>query len=224
MILAGPDATEETTASRSNVPDSAYRFAESGDRLQVQTPKMQPSRDTDPDLGMRQTKQHIARTRLIGFNITCRQGRVGSHLQVTGGWCPTGQMAPHRDGTRRGFTFGVGLQRLHGPGWSLTMRSGARSKRSAQCRRAGSLPVRGQVRRRASRTPHYIECRVGICTEATMRFVVRFARAGITDSTIMKIGIAMSAMKVVSSDWLMVNSKTLPLRMSSTTPLACRRR
>ena len=52
-----------------------------------------------------------------------------------------------------------------------------------------------------------------------MRFVMRFARAGsVIDSTTMRIGIAMSARKVVNNVWLMSNSQMLPTRMSSTTP------
>jgi hypothetical protein len=48
---------------------------------------------------------------------------------------------------------------------------------------------------------------------------MRVARAGsVIDSTTMKIGIAMSARKVVNSVWLTSNSQTLPARMSSMTP------
>ena len=52
-----------------------------------------------------------------------------------------------------------------------------------------------------------------------MRFVIRAARAGsVIDTTTMKIGIAMSARKVVNSVWLTSNSQTLPARMPLMTP------
>ena len=48
---------------------------------------------------------------------------------------------------------------------------------------------------------------------------MRVARAGsVIDSTTMKIGIAMSARKVVNSVWLTSNSQTLPARMPLMTP------
>ena len=49
--------------------------------------------------------------------------------------------------------------------------------------------------------------------------MIRLARAGsVTDSTTMRIGTATSASAAVEKVWERSNSKTLPSRMSSTTP------
>jgi hypothetical protein len=59
----------------------------------------------------------------------------------------------------------------------------------------------------------------GTYSDATMRLMVRFARAGsVMESITIKLGIAMSVRKAVNNVWLMSNSKTLPARMSSMTP------
>ena len=48
---------------------------------------------------------------------------------------------------------------------------------------------------------------------------MRFTRAGsVMESTIIRIGIAMSARKMINKVWVMSNSKTTPARMSSMTP------